>query len=588
MPINMPDKRWEIIGSKPLDVSSRVTPETAIIPAPILTILANRGISDSTEIRQFLNPSLDQLPQPQLLMGLKQAVAILVEAREKQNPVLVHGDYDADGVTATALLVKFFREIGLPVCYHLPERISEGYGLNLESLVSLRNRPELVDHSAPILLTVDCGISNLNEIAAAKALGFRVIVTDHHQPGPELPDADAIINPHQPGCAFPFQDLAGVGVAFYLAVGLRAELVSLGVWAKEAKPNLKKYLDLVAIGSVADMVPLRGANRVLVKIGLEVINGTSGPGIRALLRQIGQVYGKVTAETIAFQIAPRLNAAGRTGSAEEALRLLLTEEESLAEEMAQALSQANQLRKELSEEMYQAARNQAECLMGEGCLALVVVGFGWYQGIAGLVASKLAREFWRPTVVLALDSDGSMARGSARSIGNFDILACLRECSVYLDKFGGHRAAAGLSLPTINIKEFQSILSASVEKYITPDDLEPRVKIDIAANPDELMHESIWGYLEMLQPHGNGNPEPVFCCHQEGIRLTEVKKVGADSLRFRTSGKGKGIAGIGFGMSAWASAAESGPLRLAYKIVRNNFRGADNWEIRVEDVKSLP
>lgn len=573
--------RWDIIGTRLHDQTI-----SAAIPAPILTILANRGITDPQEIIQFLNPALDQLPPPRLLKGLDRAVAILVEARENRTPVLIHGDYDADGVTATALLFRFFREIDLPVYYNLPDRHSEGYGINLDSLKNLRNLPGIAEHPAPILLTVDCGITNNLEISAAKALGFRVIITDHHQPGPVLPEAEAIINPHQPGCAFPFKDLAGVGVAFYLAAGLRAGLVILGVWTKQEQPNLKKYLDLVAIGSVADMVPLREANRIMVKVGLEVINHCPGPGIKAMLEQIGQGPGKVTAETIAFKLAPRINAAGRTGSAEQALLLLLTEEEMSARELAQSLGQANQLRKNLSELMYQEARTQAERQIKEGRLVLIVAGQGWHRGIVGLVAGKLAREFWRPAVVLALDAEG-MAHGSVRSMGDFDILNCLRDCSAFLDTFGGHRAAAGITLNYDKVGEFQAKLAESVAGSINLGDLEPRLDIDILADPGEIMKDAVWNYLQQLEPYGIGNPEPIFCCRPEGISLSEVRKVGADSLRFKIMENGKGFSGVGFGMSAWESAAKREPLCLAYKVVFNNYRGTEQWEIRVEDIKHL-
>lgn len=572
---------WKIISPR---LQDRVAAKS--IPATILSILANRGITDPGEIERFLNPTLEQLPSPQLLAGMDRAVAILVEARENQTPVLIHGDYDADGVTATALLVRFFREIDLPVFYNLPDRLSEGYGLNLESLVTLRNLPGISNHPAPLLLTVDCGITNNPEVTAAKDLGFRVIITDHHQPGPVLPDAEAIINPHQPGCDFPFKELAGVGVAFYLAIGLRAELARQGVWAKQAQPNLKKYLDLVAIGSVADMVPLRGTNRILVKVGLEVINHCPRPGLKAMLEQMGPGSGKVTAETIAYQLAPRLNAAGRTGSAESALLLLLEEDEKCAGKLAQSLSQANQLRKALAEAMYQEARIQAKSQLAEGRLVLVVAGRSWHQGIAGLVASKLAREFWRPAVVLALDAKGQ-ARGSVRSIGSFDILACLRECSICLDKYGGHQAAAGVTLPANKVAEFHAKLAEAVTDSINLADLEPRLEIDILADPGEIMKEVIWNYLQQLEPYGTGNPEPIFCCRPEGIKLSEVRRVGADSLRFMImdNSKEKGFAGIGFGMSAWESAAKSKPLCLAYKVILNNYRGMQQWEIRVEDVK---
>lgn len=581
-----PDTNWKIISSSPQRKSAKLLEENREIPAPILTILANRGISEPDDIKRFLGPSLDHLPLPQLLTGLSSAVAILVEARKSRTPVLIYGDYDADGVTATALLVRFFREVNLPVYYHLPDRINEGYGLNLESLTTLRNRSGISEHPAPILLTVDCGITNIIETTQAKALGFRVIITDHHQPGPTLPDAEAIINPHQPGCTFPFRDLAGVGVAFYLAAGLRSKLVSQGVWTKPEQPNLRKLLDLVAIGTIADMVPLRGANRILAKVGLEVINLSPSPGIKAMLEQIRQSPERTTAETVAFQVAPRLNAAGRTGSAEQALLLLITDDEVRAKELAKSLSQANQVRKNLSEAMYQEARIQAEDQLAGGKLVLFVTGKDWHQGITGLVASKLAREFRRPSVVLALSESG-IAKGSVRSMGDFDILACLRECSANLDKYGGHRAAAGVTLQSQKIAKFQAKLEETVAVSINLTDLEPRIDIDIIANPGEVMESAIWNYLKMLEPYGKGNHEPLFCCRPEGIRLFEIRKIGSDSLRFKVEGNGNddGFAGVGFGMSCWESVAGREPLRLAYKITLNHYRGTEQWEIHVEDVK---
>lgn len=577
-------RRWELIDSGRQDDAAATTAFAKSIPTPILTILANRGICGVEEIKRFLNPALDQLPAPQLLMGMAQAVTILVGARENRTPVLIHGDYDADGVTATALLLKFFREIDLPVYHYLPDRFSEGYGLNLESLATLRNLAGISGHPAPILLTVDCGITAVAEVSLANSLGFQVIITDHHQPGPELPAAAAIINPHQPECGFPFKDLAGVGVAFYLAAGLRAELVRLGVWAPREQPNLKKYLDLVAIGSVADMVPLQGANRILVKVGLEVINRSPTPGLKAMLEQIGQGLGKVTAETIGFQLAPRLNAAGRTGSAEQALLLLLADEEIAAAEIARSLGQANQLRKDLSESIYNEALLLAEKQLAEGRSVVVVAGAAWHQGIAGLVASRLVRQLWRPAMVLVLDSDG-LARGSVRSVGNLDILGCLRECGDLLDKYGGHRAAAGVTLKSANIEEFTATFGEAVARAVSPADLEPRLEIDIAVEPGALMRNDILNYLLQLAPYGTGNPEPIFCCGPEGIRLSQVKKVGADSLRFKTAGNGQEISGVGFGMAAWASVAEQEPLRLAYKVILNSYRGSEKWEIRAEDIK---
>ncbi|NTW88441.1 MAG: single-stranded-DNA-specific exonuclease RecJ, partial [Desulfobulbaceae bacterium] len=379
-------RQWRIVT--PRLHPSNVLVNQLGIPEAVLSILANRGIIEPEEINKFLNPSLVHLPDAQLLKGLNQAVQILVEARLLKTPIIIYGDYDADGVTATALLVKFFREIELSVYYFIPDRINDGYGLNCNSLKTLRNIAKIAGHPSPVLLTVDCGITNIAEVALANELGFRVIITDHHLPGPVLPVAEAIVNPHQHGCFFPFKELAGVGVAFFLAIGLRKEFAARGVWSSGNPPNLKKYLELVAIGTIADMVQLRGVNRILVKGGLEVINNNPSIGLKALIGEIGHKESKVTAETISYYLAPRINAAGRIGSAEEALRLLLADSDESAKSSAGLLGQANQKRKELTEELANRARYQANKQLLEGSSVIVVSGDGWHLGVVGLLASK--------------------------------------------------------------------------------------------------------------------------------------------------------------------------------------------------------
>lgn len=576
------EKRWELLGEGNSPGASQCQALRGMgIPPVIMTILANRELTDPAEISRFLNPTLEQLPLPKLLHGLDKAVEILADAHASQDPVLVHGDYDADGVTATALLVMFFREIGLPVFYHLPDRFTDGYGLNHSVLASLRELPGIAEHPAPVLLTVDCGISNLAEVAAAKALGFRVIVSDHHLPGPDLPAAEAVVNPHQPGCPFPFKELAGVGVAFYLAAGLRSELVRRGGWADAKPPNLKKYLDLVAIGTVADMVPLRGANRVMVKTGLEVLNSRVRPGLRAMLARLANPAAKVTADTISYQLAPRLNAAGRTGSAVQALKLLLAEDAAEAALLARDLDAANQLRKEFTEKMFNEASLQAEGQVREANPVLVVSSSEWQLGIAGLLASRLVKEYWRPSVVLVVDQAG-VARGSVRSLGDIDILAALQECTDLLDRFGGHRQAAGVTLRADRLAEFARRLREVVGELA---DAGPRLEIDLVAEPAELLRPEVRDYLQRLEPYGMGNPEPLFCVPEKGIRLLDPKIVGSGSLRFRIMANGQGYGGVGFGMAGWAEVAAREALRLAYRICCNEYRGAEQWELRLEDIK---
>jgi single-stranded-DNA-specific exonuclease len=554
------------------------------IPSIIRSILAGRGLHDQESISRFLRPSLEQLPPPQAMLGLNQAVSLLREALVNHQPVLIYGDYDADGICATALLANFFREIGLKTACYLPDRLREGYGLNLEALRRLRQIPELAGQKAPIMVTVDCGITNLVEIAEARRLGFRVIVTDHHLPGPELPDADTILNPKQPGCPFPFRELAGVGVAFYLAAGLRAALNVEGFWTGQTAPNLKKYLELVAVGSIADLVPLTGVNRILVKGGLEVLNATPTPGLAALIKISGLTPASLAAEAIAFQLAPRINAAGRIGSAQTALSLLRSESAVESQILAGQLEEANRQRKDLTEKIFAEARQMAQTQLANGETALVLGSSAWHPGIAGLVASRLVNEFWRPCVVLAIDEQG-VARGSVRTAGEIDIHAALRACAGLLDKFGGHRQAAGVTLKNDHLPEFAKCFSAAVAKRAAPDDLIPVLHIDLQADLHELMGEPVRHYLKLMEPYGQGNPEPLFCCETAGVKLRKAKKVGSGSLRFQIEDRGSTFTGIGFGLASWVDAANSHPLRLAYKICRNDFQGRERWEIRVEDVK---
>ncbi len=587
MPVpETPEKIWEILAGP---MTSRYSGENGDIPPVIENILACRGLTDPAAIQSFLTPSLEQLPSPGTMLGLDRAVAILREALSSHNPVLIYGDYDADGICATALLANFFREIGLTVICYLPDRLREGYGLNQEALHRLRLSPELAGQPAPLLVTVDCGITSPIEVATARSLGFKVIVTDHHQPDPELPPADAILNPKQNDCSFPCRELAGVGVAFYLAAGLRSALVKTGYWSEgKSAPNLKKYLDLVAVGSVADLVPLTGVNRILVKAGLEVLNDNPGPGLAALIKKAGLTPGSLSAESIAYQLAPRINAAGRVGSALTALELLRTDSPVRAESLAEQMEETNQLRKTMTEKMAAEARRQAMKQMLEDNAALVLGSRDWHPGIVGLVASRLVNEFWRPAVALAIGPDG-VARGSVRSVEFIDIHAVLKECAESLDKFGGHSQAAGVTLREENIAEFTANFNKAVTQAAAAADVKmtPVLRVDRQADIHELMVEPVWHYLKLMEPYGMGNPVPLFCSNPTGMKLDKPKKVGADSLRFQVRSNGNMYGGIGFGLANWLNQAEKHPLQLAYKICRNEFRGVERWEIRVEDIKPV-
>lgn len=575
-----PDKKW---------LFDRIEhgEKIAGIPPLICSLLAQRGIEGRDRVRKFLKPSLEDLPPPTDMAGISEAVALLEKGLAEKSRILVYGDYDADGITATALLLSFFKEIGLACSWYIPDRESEGYGLNSAALEKLRaGMGEGDDCPDPILITVDCGISAHSEVAAAHRLGFKVIITDHHRPPALLPEAEAVINPQRKDCSFRDKHLAGVGVAFYLLIALRGRLTELGYWGSGRTPNLKKYLDLVAIGTVADLVPLTGANRIMVKAGLEVLQSAPRPGIKAMMRNSGIAENSLSATRIAFQIAPRINAAGRVAKAGQALAVLLAENQGQAIEAAGKLEEANNYRKELSEKIFREACLQAEAQLAEGRNGLVLVGKNWHLGVIGLIASRITDRFYRPTVVLTFDREG-MARGSARSIGELDLFETLERCSDLLEKYGGHKGAAGLTIRADRIAPFIEKFEASVNRIIKGTVLRPSVYVNLRASIGELMDLDFLEFLEKLEPFGRGNPEPVFCNKEDNLSLNDLKKVGKDSLRFKVNDNGVIVSGVGFGMAPLIPAIENIPINLAYKITKNEFRGKINWEIRAEDIKPI-
>jgi single-stranded-DNA-specific exonuclease len=574
---SLPEKHWEF---QPVEQGLVLDG----MPLLISSLLAQRGFKSSEDVEKFLNPSLDQLPLPTDMAGLTEAVAILEKGLADKTTVLIYGDYDADGITSTALLLSFFKEIGLASYYYIPDRLSEGYGLNAAALQRIRGGSDLVDCQEPILITVDCGISAHVEVAEAQRLGFKVIITDHHQPPPTLPEAEAVINPHRKDCLFPYKELAGVGVAFYLAAALRARLLGKNHWPQGMQPNLKKYLDLVAIGSVADMVPLTGPNRVMVKAGLEVMADRPRPGVLALMKKAGISPASINSGHIGFQIAPRINAAGRVGDPRLAVELLVGEEPAKVAGYANELENANKFRKELSEKIFQEACLQAEVQMEMGRKTLVLANGDWHVGVAGLVASRIVKAYCRPAVVL-VPGDKGLASGSVRSIDAINVFEVLEECSDVLERFGGHKAAAGLTVKNEAIDDFSAKFEASVDRKIEGIDLRPTIRVNLRASINELMDDNFLAYYEKMEPFGSGNREPVFCNEGETVDLFEARKIGKDSMRFRVGRDSAVVSGVAFGMAHLLSTVKDRAVKLAFKITKNEFRGISKWEVRAEDIK---
>lgn len=534
--------------------------------APIVAqILINRGITTVEEGRHFFECDLDKSPDPFLMLGMEKAVARIQKALAKGETIVIYGDYDADGQTATALLVLALRQLAQEpkqILYYLPDRIDEGYGLNQDALADLSTKASLV-------ITVDCGISGLAEIAFAKELGLDVIVTDHHEPGSELPEAAAILNPKQPGCPYPFKGLAGVGVAFKLVQGLG---VPKSFWYS--------CLDFVALGTVADLVPLQGENRTLVYHGLRQMAATEHVGLKALLG-VSEVK-KPTASDLGFRLGPRLNAAGRMGDSSRGVRLLLTKDGGEALELALELQHENGKRQELEAQVLEEALVVIEKYRLDQRKALVVWGKGWHQGVVGIVASRLVERYYLPTVVFSVQ--GGEATASARSISGLDLYQTLGECGSFLTKYGGHAMAAGLTLREENLLAFQDRFQELCEAKLHPEDYVPKLYIDGTTTLQDVSSALI-AELAMLEPHGLGNPGPLLAAEVSVLRTRTVGQENRHlqlTVQDQTMSETEAIAfGIGDQQEQMEQNAES--IALAFVPGVNEWRNAHTIQLMVKD-----
>ena len=461
-------------------------------------ILINRGITGSALARKFLDPSAADFSDPFAFKDMLDAVDRVRKAIQNQEKVMVFGDYDVDGVTSVALLKSVLKGLGLEASHYMPHRVKEGYGLSREILKIAR------ENNISLLITVDCGISNAYEVAQLKKHGVDTIITDHHEPSVDkLPSAaEAVINPKVKGCGYPFRELAGVGVAFKLCQALTGD-------------KLSGYLDLVALGTIADVVPLTGENRVIVKEGLKVLSQAKRPGIRALMERAGILNKKFTTTFASFILGPRLNASGRMDSPEASLHLLLSQDKGEAETLAQLLEQYNRERQRVESKIIE----EAEAVINKEVnfkdhKVIVVAKEDWHQGVLGVVASKLADRFYRPAIVISL-SEG-VCKGSGRSIKNFHLFSALGECSKFLESFGGHAHAAGLTITRESIKDFRESINRLAHDKLSIEDLLPGIDIDMEAGFAGLNLKSV-AELQRLEPFGASNPEPLFITR--GLKL---------------------------------------------------------------------
>ncbi len=558
------------------------------LPEKIVRILAFRGIADKDHINNFLAPSLHQLPRPHLMKGMGKAVAILLDALKLQKPITIFGDFDADGVTSTAILSLFFTELFARLQTYIPDRLTEGYGLNLEAVQKIYDRNIEQWGKAGVLLTADCGISDVEVVREAKKLGFTVIITDHHRPPENLPPADAVLNPLQPGCRFPCKDLAGVGVAFYLMLGVRSELMTKGHWPEDKIPNLKSYMDLVAIGTVADQVPVTGCNRIIVKAGLEILNQFNRVGLRKLLDNSKNNESEVTVEDIAFRMAPRINAVGRIGSAHKAVKLMTTSFPEEAQKFAADLEEANNARKSIEANIFAEAAGMVTPDVLHAWNSLILHKDDWHQGVLGIVASRMSELFCRPTILLTdcpQDNDEALnlVKGSGRSIEGLDIHAAVSSCQAMLHRFGGHAGAVGLTLTADNLEPFRQSFNESIGTQSDKYSLKPSILIDMPTTLNELADREFLAAYTTLAPFGSGNPEPVFCL--KGLKISNPRLVGTNHLRFTIMENGRSINGIGFGFGDLAASAQNDLMDLAFTLRLNSYMGREKWELNLVDLR---
>jgi single-stranded-DNA-specific exonuclease len=542
-------------------------------PPLVASLLLAKGL-DGVSAREFLNGRLADLPDPLLLPQMGEAAERVAAAVRGGERLAVHGDYDVDGITGTTLLVEGLRACGADVSYHLPLRLKDGYGLSGAAL------EQAAAAGVKVVVSVDCGVSAIDEARLARSLGLDLIITDHHQPPATLPAAFAVVNPQRTDSFFPFRDLAGVGVAFFLLVAVRRCLREAGWFATRPEPDLKSVLDLVALGTIADLVPLFGVNRILTQHGLALLAGGARPGISALKEVAG--VKTVNCGVVGFQLAPRLNAAGRLEDAMRGVELLLATDRQEALETARLLDRFNRERQQIEKETLEQALAMIASLPAEFTHSLVLAGDGWHPGVIGIVASRLVERFYRPTVLIALDGEGG--KGSGRSIRGLHLYRALHDCADHLLAFGGHEMAAGLSLRRDQLEAFTQGFETVARAALSAEDLTPVSFYDGVALLDELEFAPV-AAVERLAPFGMGNPEPVLLC--ERVRARQLQPLAGGHLRFLACQGGDTLAAIAFGMADQAEAFQ-GDIDLLVSPQINRYNGRETVQLRVRDVRSTP
>jgi single-stranded-DNA-specific exonuclease len=575
-------KRWRIM---PHDrgLIGRLESLAGVSPV-VAQLLAARGVHEPDEVKRFLDCKLSSLREPDELPGVTAASTLIVSALRDRRKIVVYGDYDADGMTSTAILFRCLKLLGAEVTYYVPNRLEEGYGLNSEALETLAKR------GANLIITVDCGIASLKEALFAKELGLELIVTDHHEMAATLPEAAGIVHPRLPGTNYPFAGLCGAGVAFKLAWAVCQRMSEAKKVSEPMRDYLLAALGLAALGTVADVVPLLDENRVLVRHGLTSLKERPGLGLSALLKLTGlESKPYLTSEDIGFSLAPRLNAAGRLGQAQLGVELLTTESPERARALAEYIHGLNVTRESLERSIQIAAAKQIkeECDV-ESDPALVLAGRGWHAGVIGIVAGRLAEKYHRPVAIIALDQAGiKPGVGSARSAAGIDLHCALSKCSETLVAFGGHAAAAGFKVEDAQLNAFRNQFMEAIASEAANLTQVAEYVID-AESPISLLSLEVVRQLDRLGPFGQANPRPMLFAGAVSLAEPPKKMGGGErhlSVRFtQHRATLRGVA-FGHGERCEELAAVSGPLDIVYRPVINEFRGKSNVEIQLVDFR---
>ncbi len=532
----------------------------------LATILANRNIVKEEEIRLFLKPTRNDFHDPYLITDMEKAINRIVEAIEKQQKVTIYGDYDVDGITSITVLKSFLKDRGLEVSQYIPNRLDEGYGLNKNAIDKIH------DNGCQLMITVDCGISAIDEIDYANTLGIETIVTDHHEPGNDLPNALAVIDNKRKDSTYPFRELAGVGVVFKV-------IQALGIKLGLKEEAYLKYLDIVCIGTISDIVPLVDENRVIAKLGLLLIKQTPNIGLRSIIRSSG--YTKIDSNSISFGIAPRINACGRMGKAEDALALFLSKNIHQVSELTTKLNDYNRLRQDTEKKIFESAIQEIQEKGLDKNTAIIVGGHHWHHGVIGIVSSKITEMYFKPSILLSFEEDG-MGTGSGRSIPGFDLHEALSKCTDTIEKFGGHSMAIGITIKKEKFeafkKEFEEIAKASNIEEIVPI-INIDAKIDFSSINKEMVES-----LKELEPFGEGNKMPVFVF--KNLKIDSIRALSEGKHLKLTLKEGNTVVNaIGFNMGGLAEEYRIGDkIDVVGVLEVNTFNGVDTLQINMKDI----